>query len=401
MRSDTNYNGKEVRKILHVTPWFPPDRGGIAIHVNALCEKLQALGIDISIIAPRNILIPKENESTTMKVTRLTSIFLPGWPYSTLRSVSVPIDLGMRIRSIIKHGNFDLVHVHDLHYPISWMGIYFARKYNIPSILTLHGMYGLNPKVMGGKTRSEELMYKYLFSRVIASSNVVIGLTKNITGLAQKYSKRSTNYRTIPNGVTVEIFRANITLKQKFREKYKLSKDSIVVLFIGRLEHVKGIIEFANAMKPLLQNKPQNMEVLIVGSGSLESEVQGILSQLAKVYIIGWLPNDLIHEIYIASDIFVIPSKFEGLPFTVLEAMNAGLHIVYSPVGGIPEILEGYSMKSILTEVTSEEIEKVLRNLLQNGSLSKDINSLDYAQQFDWNRITQQIVNLYKQTISR
>src|SRR5919112_5125857 len=95
-------------KTLHVTPFFPPDRGGIANFVSDLCQSLGKQGNNIAIIAPKRInsKIPLAYDSSK-NIIRINCIFLPGWPYPTLRSVSIPIDLGLKLDSLIQKGYFD------------------------------------------------------------------------------------------------------------------------------------------------------------------------------------------------------------------------------------------------------------------------------------------------------
>lgn len=78
--------------------------------------------------------------------------------------------------------------------------------------------------------------------------------------------------------------------------------------------------------------------------------------------------------------------------------MNAGLHIVYTPVGGMPDILERYTSKTLLDRVSSEEIQKVLRGVISNFSQT-DFKSLSYAKQFDWKRIAQETSKTYSECI--
>ncbi len=109
-----------------------------------------------------------------------------------------------------------------------------------------------------------------------------------------------------------------------------------------------------------------------------------------------WQPQEQIHELYIASDIFVLPSRFEALPLTIIEAMNAGLHIVYTPVGGVPEILEGYSAKTILSRVSTVEIENVVLKVISNFRSPDNMNELlAYAQKFDWSYVTSNTIKAY------
>lgn len=383
--------------ILTVTPFFPPDRGGLSYHVFNLCTNLIDQGNSISVVATKHLGRKISELDIGSKIsTRSNSIYLPGWPYPTLRSFGIPIDLGKKVDSIIRNGNFDLVHVHGHHYPISWFAINSARKHGVPLVLTMHGMYALNPNVLGGRSRLEDYFNKFIFRKYISKTNVAIGLTNQITNYARLYGNDTIKYFTIPNGVNTSIFEENLKKKYEYREKFHLRKESKVLLFLGRFEQVKGIIEFSNAAKNIV--KDDKVEVVIAGTGTLEPQVRSIVHRNDRIHLMGWYPYEKIHELYIASDILVVPSRFEALPLTVIEAMNAGLHIVYTPVGGMPDILERYTSKTLLDRVSSEEIQKVLRGVISNFSQT-DFKSLSYAKQFDWKRIAQETSKTYSECI--
>ena len=97
-------------KVLQVAPAFPPDRGGIALSVSNLCDGLAFLGDHVEVVAPRKIVKPREftqNIETSggiSKVHRISSFFLPGWPYPTLRSLSIPSNLWITLDKIIRNG---------------------------------------------------------------------------------------------------------------------------------------------------------------------------------------------------------------------------------------------------------------------------------------------------------
>jgi len=386
----------EKKRILTITPQFLPQIGGIETHVFNLNVNLVKLGKNIFIVAPKKISINKFQPDEDIKqILRINSFYLPGWPYPTLRSVSIPLDFGLKIKSLIRNGDFDIVHVHGHHYPFSWIAITSAHKYGIPNVLTLHGRYALNPKVLGGKSKVEDIFNKYLFTKILSKTNAVIGLTEHITDYAKKFGREQTKYFTIPNGVNTNVFKKNLERKKEYREKYHISPDKTVILFRGRFEHVKGIIEFVQAIKYLpIKNK---IEVVIVGGGSHEYKIKSLIEGVNGIHLFPWQPSEKIHELYIASDIFVIPSRFEALPITVIEAMNAGLHIVYSPVGGIPDILERYFPKTELSEVSKEEILKVLSGIILNFNDSKRKDSLLYAQKFDWANIALETTKVYEE----
>lgn len=404
---DANARTIHNYKVLHVTPFFPPDKGGLADHVYNLCFHLSQQGNHISVIAPKHV-HDKKKVTAAIKgldnILRIRSFYLPGWPYSTLRSVSIPLDLGLQVDSIIRKGRFDLIHVHGHHYPLSWIALGSAHKHNIPSVLTAHGMYALDPNVLGGKSVYEDWFNKHILSRVLAKTTANIGLTKQVTAYLKQFGKKSTNYYTIGNGVNTSVYEENRTRKIEYRRKYGISEDSIVILFIGRFVENKGIIEFSEASKNIVRyNHGKKVEVLIVGDGPLESEVYSILSNVDRVHILKYQPHDEVHQLYITSDIFVIPSKFEGLPITVVEAMSAHLHIVYTSVGGIPDILEGYSSKTLLNWISSEEIQRTLTSLLTDFHTKVSVSScsVSNARNFDWKTIAHDVNKVYDELKGR
>jgi glycosyltransferase involved in cell wall biosynthesis len=300
--------------------------------------------------------------------------------------------------SIIRIGKFDIIHAHGHHYPSTWRAIASAAKYDIPSVLTLHGMYALNPGVLGGKTRLEMLFNKYVFKGILNKTTSVIGLTKQITKYAMELGGASTSYYTIANGVNTATYSENLKRKKEYRAKYNIPADNIVILFSGRFEHVKGVLEFANAVRNIVNTQGFKLQIFLVGAGTLEEDVRSILHGLDQAHVLSWQPIEKLHEIYIASDIFVIPSKFEALPITIIEAMNAGLHIVYTPVGGIPDILEEYAPKTVIRNSSSDEIESALIGILSDFPINmNNKKSMDYARKFDWRNIAVDVNKLYSE----
>ncbi len=386
-------------KILQVSPFFPPDRGGIAVHVSNIFKHLTKSGNTVSIVSPRRL---RSTLPHKIGVERIACIYLPGWPYPTLRSVSIPIDMGIKIRSIIRNGAFDVVHVHGHHYPISWIALKAAHKYGVPTILTMHGMLALNPFAKGGESRTELWLNRNIFPRLLNGNAVVIGLTRQISDYATNIGGKSARYLTVPNGVDTILYEKSFDSKQRYRIKYELALDKIVILFTGRFEHVKGIIEFVDAAKSLVSQMDTKVEVLIVGAGTLENRIREIVGSVSAIRILDWQSEEVLPELYIASDIFVLPSQFEALPITVIEAMNAGLHIIYTNVGGVPNVLEGYEYKTLLRSTSSEDIRNTMIDVIRNRSVygNKDTPSLRYARSFDWSNIASQLNRIYNSILS-
>ena len=167
---------------------------------------------------------------------------------------------------------------------------------------------------------------------------------------------------------------------------------------MGRFDESKGALDFAKAVKLFLNQYDNKCEVIMVGKGELEPQIRACLKGVDNVKIMEWQSADRIPEIYIASDIYVLPSKFEGLPLTIAEAMIANLHIVYSNVGGVRDILEGYSKKTMLTHATPDDISETLAEICRDDIVSDiDVVSSNYAQTFDWSNIAGDLSLIYKE----
>lgn len=347
-------------------------------------------------LAPRKGLRPVCENMLGLPVVRIPSLYLPGWPYATLRSFSFPVDLGTTVKKIMKKDSFQIIHVHGHHYPTSWLAIRTAKKLGIPSVLSLHGMYALNPNVLGGKSIIEEVFNKLIFARVLRNSSVVSGGTSQIISYARRYHSDDSKYVIIPSGVNTDLYEEHAGKKEEFRRKFNLIHDSTILLFVGRLEKVKGIITFCEAAKKLL-SKHDNVEVVIVGTGSLYTQVNSSVGKIKKVHLLGWLPYSDLFKIYIAADVFILPSIFEALPLTILEAMNAGLHIIYTPVGGVEDILTGYYLKTKIELSDPGHIERAVTRFVNSGHNSVDrTESLAYARTFSWRRTALDFQNLYR-----
>ncbi|HSV36906.1 MAG TPA: glycosyltransferase family 4 protein [Ramlibacter sp.] len=106
------------------------------------------------------------------------------------------------------------------------------------------------------------------------------------------------------------------------------------VLFVGRLDEQKGVDVLFSAMREL----GTGAYAVVVGSSVVAGEAVANLP--GNVKVLGWLPRDEIEQLYAAADVLAMPSRWEGLPIVAIEAMRAGLPVVATRVGGIPEAVE-------------------------------------------------------------
>lgn len=166
-------------------------------------------------------------------------------------------------------------------------------------------------------------------------------------------------------------------LDQKFFQRYRgrrgRSDNKVVVGYVGRLSPEKGVEELVDAF-PLIVAKIPSAELLLVGDGPLKHKIEAKITEYSlqsRVSLTGWVSNV---EAYLNKmSLIVLPSKTEGLPTILLEAIACKTPVLASMVGATPSIIKedktGFLLKSLELEYIAEKIidlsgkPEVLRNV--------------------------------------
>ena len=143
---------------------------------------------------------------------------------------------------------------------------------------------------------------------------------------------------TIPNGISLpELDKA---IRRRIRTEMKVKEGDQLILSVGRLTYEKGHTFLIQAIPEVLERHPDTVFAL-AGEGILRSGLKAEARQLSiseRVHFLGFRQDIL--ELMAAADIFVLPSRSEGLPIALLEAMGMGMAIVASNVGGVGELVK-------------------------------------------------------------
>jgi glycosyltransferase involved in cell wall biosynthesis len=143
----------------------------------------------------------------------------------------------------------------------------------------------------------------------------------------------------MPNGVDAQAFISDKP-KSEIQKELGLS-DKLVILFVGRLMSVKSLPTFVDALANALPTCP-NLHLLLVGEGPAQASLEKQARELGVEAHITFVGQQRDIKPYLgAADIFVLPSKSEGISNALLEAMSAGLACVSTSVGGGYDVLDG------------------------------------------------------------
>ena len=152
----------------------------------------------------------------------------------------------------------------------------------------------------------------------------------------------------------------------KTRQKLRLNEKDFFLLTVGRLVYEKGHEFLVQAVPSVIQSFP-NITVGICGTGPLFRQLQEQISALAienKIILLGQWEN--VRELLAAADAFILPSRWEGLPMALLEAMMAGLPVIATRVQGVEEVIEDGVHGFLVPLENSEELSKAILQLLSD-----------------------------------
>ncbi len=184
--------------------------------------------------------------------------------------------------------------------------------------------------------------FRFLHKMIFRRANAVQAISRFLGVWATDMGFRGTPV-IIPNGVDVEKFarrRRADDSEQITVNKGQLgySKEDVVIVTTSRLSLKNGIDDLINSLSFL----PENNKLLVVGEGEDRERLENLVAEKsfsARVKFLGKKDHDELPAILQSSDIFCRPSLSEGLGNSFLEAMAAGIPIIGTPVGGIPDFL--------------------------------------------------------------
>lgn len=378
------------------TDTYEPFINGVSTSIKMLENALRKKGHKVFVVTvnPEDMSYHFEDNGRIIRI--------PGIPtgiYDYRLTTAYPI----RAVNKIKEWNLDIIHSHT-EFGIGTFARVIGKQLDIPVVHTYHTMYEdyvhyITKGYFDGPSKKiVEYLTKFYCDKTI--EELIVPTKKTYDLFKEKY-KYDRNVHIIPTGIEIERFYKEKISEEKLnplRDKLGLSKDDIIVLFVGRIASEKSVDFLINNHGALVK-KNKKCKLLIVGDGpDLDSYKKLTVKNKIKDNVIftGKVPWEEIPVYYNLADIFVTASHTETQGLTVIEAMAASLPVVAlndeSFRNAVIEDLTGYLFNN------KKEYLKSMSNLIESKELrismgnQARINSETYSSRY----FAERVLSVYK-----
>jgi len=360
--------------------------GGVGDYVCSLSRRLVAEGHEVEIVTYSTT--PSKHAEDPFTIHRLP---LP--PAPLLRFLLWGREANELVRELMGMRKFDLVHAHT-----TSMGFPLFYDSPTPLVITCHGTSS-DPAHRGGR----RLLLKVLERRYYEGARRIVAVSH---GIARELIGRGVpehKIEVIPNGTDPTRFGRTRMSREVARDSLSIRPGQLAVLYVGALSKRKGLDVLLDASARILGGENKDLFLfLFVGDGPLKPLAQGQAASQPAMRVLGFVSEAELALCYSASDVFVIPSLYEGMPTTLLDAMTFGLPTIASDIPAHRESLTqdcGVLVASGNVDALTDAIlwSERSRSLLTRMGAA----ALSRSKVFSWSRIAREISRVYAEVVAR
>lgn len=295
-----------------------------------------------------------------------------------------------RIMRLARENSVDIIHSHGYKGNIL-LGSLPRSVRKIPIISTAHGWTATD---RFSRIWFYVLLDKFFLKRMDAVVNVNSAV-RPVAGVSESF--------VVENGIQELKFDADSCLRSD-PEVRDFCSTGFIIGAICRLSQEKGLVHLVEALR-LLAKKSDDFKAIIIGDGPEKERLLGLIRGYGltdKVLLTGYRNNA--HNYLPLFSVFALPSLTEGLPITLLEAMQAGVPVVATRVGGVPDVLKNSGSGAAVEPANPQELADAILSLRNNPSLAgvmakraRDAVLMRYSSQ----RMAEDYLKVYEAVLNR
>ena len=375
------------------------DTGGMSVYIRELGRELGRLGHEIDVFTRRH---NTSHEPVTTLEERIRLIHLEAGAGRELPKLDLYPILPQFTNALnrFKAGenrSYDLVFSH--YWLSGRVGGWIQRLWRIPHLAMFHTLgrvknaVGVGPQEPGLRTDTE--------MEVAANCDRIIAATeREKRELVTHYHAWPGKIGVVPCGVNMRLFRP--IDRRTARKTAGMNMDEKVILFVGRIDPLKGLDRLVRAMSRL--EHPEGVRLVVVGGDDRPGEEFLAIKKLIRdlgiwdsIDFKGRVPHDELPFYYSAADVMAVPSHHESFGLVALEALACGTPVVSTRVGGMDRIIQEGKNGFLVSEDVPRNLAQRIGGILARGREAWSPESIrNSVSDYSWSNVAAGIIEEYQ-----
>jgi D-inositol-3-phosphate glycosyltransferase len=401
---------------IHTSPLDQPgtgDAGGMNVYVVETAKRLAQSGIEIDIFtrATASHLEPTVELSPGVKVVHITAGPFEGLLKNDLPGQLCAVTAGvLRTEASKPEGYYDLIHSHYwLSGQVGWLA---SERWRVPLVHTMHTMGRVKNLELAAGDKAEPDMRLIGEQQVVDVAQRLIANTQlEAAELTEHYSADPAKIDVVNPGVDLKLFFPGS--QSDARRQLGIPLDASMLLFVGRIQPLKGPDILIRAAAELIAMRPELRSSLLLvicggmsGSGLDQPEaLRDLAAQLGILDLIRFEPPSSREKLvswYRAADLTVVPSYSESFGLVAIESQACGTPVVASAVGGLKTAVADNVSGRLIEGHNPIAYSHVLNQLLMNPVAREELRqgARMHAAAFGWENTTAGLMDSYNRALS-
>ena len=372
IRSAHAHNGPHparAHRVALVTEYYYPHLGGICEHVEFLSRELRRRGHHVDIITSR--LGDAPAPEGVIRIGRSMPVYSNG----SMARVTIGFNLRREMRAVLRDGQYDVVHVHSPLAPT--LPLLAIREAQCALVGTVHTYF------------PGSVLYK-IFRKAVQKRVDRLDATIAVSDTAAEAFGRyfSADWRIIPNGVDLSVFRPDVPRPPELREDYEH------ILFLGRLDPRNGLTQLIRAFNRVRVGR--KVRLVVVGDGPLRGHYERVAAGDSDIVFVGSVLEGRA-SYYAHSDVYACPTSRASFGMTLLEAMACGTPIVCTDLPGFRNVVSPDREALMVPHADETELVNALARVLDDAALRARLSAAARAHvtRFAWPHVTDEVLAVY------
>lgn len=387
-------------KVLNISNVFPPQISGQATAAEELANALHDLGIEVEVLTTQSFEDNKFDDSYPYQIHRLNSLKTPfrEGKYSIM-------PLANNVKKVIKRGDFDILHIHEVMSPLYWQIKQLAKRYKLPFIATHHfipGFVEISLRKDLGKfigSSADKLVWQQL-ARAYKGIDHIITPTEFVKQVLLEHGVEG-DMTVISNGVHLPELKFEQANAKFLHKQLGLDEQAKILMYFGRVDKDKRLDKLVDAWKKLTDYK--GWQLVLCGKGDHLDYLKQISENHENIHFYGYVEDEDVDSVYRSASAYSMSSPYEAQSITTLEAMSYYLPIVANNRGAVVELVDDGRNGLVYDFHDAEQfVEKLaqLVNLDDQQLQAMSIESRHRAEAHDIRNLGTNTVKVYEQVLS-